>query len=81
MPPAENQFLHAAVPVRGFLAACMGGVLLMHGRKGNMSMSTEGWWEFMALMVLDAGACAVTGLWLGRWDGIVSGATAALWGM
>lgn len=79
MPPEENQFLHASIPVRGLVAVCIAGILLTEGQ--NRRMSKEGFWELTGLMVADTLAFTANGLWLGRWDGIVSGATAAIWGV
>lgn len=49
------------------------------GRKGRMSK--EGFWELTGLTVVDFMAAVGNVLWLGRCDGIVSGASAALWGV
>ncbi|KAF9883874.1 hypothetical protein FE257_002717 [Aspergillus nanangensis] len=68
MPVEENQFLHASVPIRLALAVGLGGNVLLRGRKG---MSEEGFWEFVALAVLDGVGAVWLGFYLGRFDGMV----------
>ncbi|KAL4895848.1 hypothetical protein BDV59DRAFT_199827 [Aspergillus ambiguus] len=70
MPIEENQFLHASVPIRLFASAVMLGHTLVRGRRG---MSEEGYWEFLGLALLDAGAAIALGCELGRFDGMVPG--------
>ncbi|KAL2865000.1 uncharacterized protein BJX67DRAFT_190869 [Aspergillus lucknowensis] len=68
MPIEENQFLHASVPIRLWISAMLIGNLVVRGRK---HMSREGYWEFLALGVLDAVGAVALGVYLGRFDGRV----------
>jgi hypothetical protein len=67
MPLEENQFIAATVPVRLALAGMMAAVCAIHRK----SMSKSGFWELVALTLLDGSAAIGTGLYLGRWDGMV----------
>jgi hypothetical protein len=69
MPLAENQFLHASVPIRLVTSAVVGSMFL--GRRG--SLSKEGRTEFAMVAVYDGVLAAWLGWYLGRWDGRVGG--------
>jgi hypothetical protein len=68
MPIEENQWLHATVPIRLFLSSALGANLLLRGRY----MTQEGFWEFLALGVVDFVGAIMLGWELGRFDGMVS---------
>lgn len=70
MPFEENQFIASSVPVRLGVSALMGMLCLV--RRNNMS--TAGFWEFLALAVVDCSAAVTLGLQLGRFDGMVANA-------
>jgi hypothetical protein len=67
MPLEENQFVHASIPMRLFLAACIFGVCTIHRK----NMSTAGFWELMGLAIVDGGAAIALGFKLGSFDGMV----------
>ncbi|KIW08665.1 uncharacterized protein PV09_00618 [Verruconis gallopava] len=70
MPLEENQFVHASVPARLFLSACMLSVCLVH----RPHMSSGGFRELLTLGLVDGAAAAALGFQLGRFDGMVKNA-------
>jgi hypothetical protein len=69
MPIAENQFLHASVPLR-----LMTSVLLaLKYWSERRSMSEEGKREFLWVAAYDGALSLILGWQLGRWDGRVGG--------
>jgi hypothetical protein len=70
MPLEENQFAHASVPARLFLAACLVIVCVVHRK----SMSAAGFWELIGLATVDGAGAIALGLRLGRFDGMVKDA-------
>lgn len=64
MPIEENQFLHATVPIRVVIVALLLSTLVLRGGE----MSTEGWWEYLGLVVWDGIGAVGLGLYLGSWD-------------
>ena len=69
VPIAENQFLHACVPLR-LLTSVLLGMKLWRERG---TMSEQGKKEFMWVAAYDGGLSLFLGWYLGRWDGRVGG--------
>ncbi|KAL2784570.1 hypothetical protein BJX66DRAFT_316472 [Aspergillus keveii] len=67
MPIAENQWLHASVPIRLWISAMLIGNVLLRRK----TMSREGYWEFLMLGVMDGVSAFALGNFLGRFDGRV----------
>jgi hypothetical protein len=67
MPIAENQWLHASVPIRLWISAMLIGNVLLRRK----TMSREGYWEFLMLGVMDGVSAFTLGIYLGRFDGRV----------
>jgi uncharacterized membrane protein len=65
MPIAENQWLHASVPIRLWISAMLIGNVLLRQK----TMSREGYWEFLMLGVMDGVSAFALGIYLGRFDG------------
>ncbi|OCK75301.1 hypothetical protein K432DRAFT_386292 [Lepidopterella palustris CBS 459.81] len=70
VPVAENQWLHASVPVRFCLSVLFFGRLAVSGRQ---EFSTEGYWELVGLGLIDLIGSISVGMTLGKWDGRVEG--------
>jgi hypothetical protein len=70
MPFEENQWIASSVPVRLGVSALLGLLGVVHRK----NMTTAGFWELVALAVIDAGAAISLGLQLGRFDGMVPNA-------
>ena len=69
VPIAENQFLHASVPLR--LMASM--LLALKYWSERRSVSEEGKREFLWVAAYDGALSLILGWQLGRWDGRVGG--------
>jgi hypothetical protein len=68
MPISENQFLHASVPVRIFLALVAALRLLL-----VKNISRDGQKEMLFVFLYDGIGAVICGWQLGRFDGRVSG--------
>lgn len=66
MPIAENQFLHASVPVRVILASAA-GLRAALAKAGEESVASQLW----GIMLYDGIGGFLAGWSLGRWDGKV----------
>lgn len=69
MPIAENQFLHASVPVRMILAG-ISGLRLLFARKSLGGTARR---ELLQVLLYDGIGGFLLGWYLGRWDGRIPG--------
>lgn len=66
MPIAENQWLHASVPVRIILA-------VVSGLRAILASPGEGTGKMWGIMLYDGVGGLLAGYSLGRWDGRIAG--------